>query len=148
MSRLPDYNERLFLNVDEPTLERSWNSASELPFDENDSSNARRVRQFLRNYQGLLRTAGVREISHVSVPKNLLSKDSREAQLVRLSSNLDEMREADRSTDVTFIAEDGAEFTAYRMFLAAQIAHFKTCFPHGWPFFSQFLAPNLSLNSP
>ena len=132
-SRLLGYNgERLFLNVDNPTLEWSWNSASELLFDENDSSNPRRVRQFLRNYLGLLRTAGVREISHVSVPNNLLSEDSREAQLARLSSSLDEMRKADQLTDVTFIAEDGTEFTAHRTLLAAQIEHFKTCFSHGW----------------
>ena len=132
-SRLLNYNrERLFLNVDNPTLEWSWNSASELLFDENDSSNPRRVRQFLRNYPGLLRTAGVREISHVSVPNNLLSEDSHEAQLERLRNSFNRMREADRLTDVTFIAEDGTEFTAHRAFLAAQIEHFETCFSHGW----------------
>jgi hypothetical protein len=122
----------LFLNVDEPTLEWRWNSASELLFDENDSSNPRRVRQFLRNYPGLLRAAGVREISHVSVPDNLLGEDSYEAQLERLRSKFDEMRKADKLTDVTFIAKDGAELTAHRAFLAAKIEHFETCFSNGW----------------
>ena len=128
-----DYNEeRLFLNVDQPTLEWRWNSASELLFDENDLSNPRRVRQFLRNYLGLLRTAGVGEIAHVSVPKNLLDEDPCEAQLARLRSKFDEMRKADKLTDVTFIAEDGAELTAHRTILAAQIGHFETCFSNGW----------------
>ena len=133
-SRLLDYNEeKLFLNVDKPALEWSWSSASELLFDENDTSNPRRVRQFLRNYPDLLRTAGVREISHVSVPKNLLGEDSYETQLERLRSSFNEMRKADQLTDVIFIAEgDGAEFPAHRAFLAAQIGHFKTCFSHGW----------------
>ena len=132
-SRLLDYNdERLFLNVDNPTFEWSWISASELLFDETDSSNPRRVRQFLRSYQGLLRAAGVREISHVSVPSNLFGEDSYETQLQRLRSSFDEMRKADQLTDVIFIAEDGAELTAHRAFLAAQIRHFKTCFSHGW----------------
>ena len=129
-----DYNgERLFLDVDDPTLQWSWNSASELLFDENDSSNPRRMRQFLRNHQGLLRTAGVREISHASVPNNLLSEDSREAQLAWFSSILDEMRKADQLADVAFIADsDGAEFMAHRTFLAAQVGYFKTHFSHGW----------------
>ena len=132
-SRLLDYKEeRLFLNVDNASSEWSWNSASGLLFDENDSSNPRRVRQFLRNYQGLLRAAGVREISHVSIPNNLLGEDSYETQLERLRGSFDEMRKADQLTDVIFIAEDGAEFTAHRAFLAAQIGHFKTCFSHGW----------------
>jgi len=126
-----DYNEqKLFLNVDDPTLEWRWNSASELLFDENDS-NPRRVRQFLRNYPGLLRTAGVRKISHVSVPDNLLGEDSYEAQSAQLRSKFDEMRKADKLTDVTFIAKNGAELMAHRAFLAAKIQHFETCFSNG-----------------
>ena len=128
-----NYNgERLLLNFDDPALEWSWKSASEPLLDENDSSNPRRVRQFPRNYQGLLRTAGVREISHVSIPNNLLSEDSHEAQLARLRNSFNKMRKADRLTDVTFIAEDGAEFMAHRAFLTPQIEHFETCFSHGW----------------
>ena len=131
--RLSDYNqEKLFLNVDNPVCEWSWNSASELLFDENDWSNPRRVKKFLRGYGGLLRAAGVREISHVSVPDNLLREGSHETQLTQIRSSFNEMREADQLTDVIFITEDGTEFTAHRVFLAAQIVHFKTSFAHGW----------------
>ena len=124
-----DYNdERLFLNIDDPVREWSWNSASELLFDERDSSNPRRVRKFLKNYSGLLRAAGVKEISHVSIPANLMREDSHETQLTRLRNKFNSMREADRLTDVTFIANDGTEFPAHRVFLAAQSRHFETCF--------------------
>ena len=130
--RLRDYNEeRLFLNTDDPVREWSWNSASELLFDERDSSNPRRVRNFLKNYSGLLRAAGVKEINHVSIPDNLMREDSHETQLTRLRNKFNSMREADRLTDVTFIARDGTEFPAHRVFLAAQSRHFETCFASG-----------------
>ena len=131
--RLRDYNEeRLFLNVDDPTWEWSWNSGSELLFDERDSSNPRRVRRFLKNYSGLLRAAGVMEINHVSIPDDLMREDSHETQLTRIKNSFNSMREADRLTDVTFTAEDGTEFSAHRVFLAAQSRHFETCFTPGW----------------
>jgi hypothetical protein len=129
---LLDYNQdKLFLNVDNPASEWKWDSASELLFDERDSSNPRRVRQFLRDYSKLLRAAGVQEISNVS-PDDLPPGDSHEAQLRRIRGCFNEMREADQLTDVTFTAEDGTEFAAHRVFLAAQSRHFKTCFTPGW----------------
>ena len=127
-----DYNqEKLFLNVDNPALEWKWASASELLFDEKDSSNPHRVREFLKSYSGLLRASGVKEINHVSVPDDLLRNDSHETRLTRIRSSFDEMRGADQLTDVTFIAEDGTEFSAHRVFLAAQSGHFKTWFADG-----------------
>ena len=126
---LLEYNqETLFLNVDNPDSEWEWNSASELLFDERDSSNPRRVKRFLRDYSELLRAAGVREISHVSIPDNLMREDSHETQLTRIRSSFNSMREQDQLTDVTFVAEDGTKFSAHRVFLAAQSRHFKTCF--------------------
>ena len=131
--RLRDYNEeRLFLNADDPVREWSWNSASELLFDERDSSNPRRVRRFLKNYSGLLRAAGVEEINHVSIPDDLLHEDSHETQLTRIRNSFNSMREADHLTDVTFIAKDDTEFSAHRVFLAAQSRHFEACFAPGW----------------
>jgi len=131
--RLMDYNEeRLFLNVDDPVRGWSWNSASELLFDERDSSNPRRVRRFLKNYSGLLRAAGVMEVNHVSIPDDLVDEDSHETQLKRIRNSFNSMREADHLTDVTFTANDGTEFPAHRVFLAAQSRHFETCFAPGW----------------
>ena len=130
---LLDHNQdKLFLNVDNPAFEWRWESASELLFDEKDTLNPRRVRQFLGKYSGLLRAAGVKEISHVSIPNNLLREDSHEAQLARMRSSFNKMREADLLTDVTFTAEDGTEFSAHRVFLAAQSGHFEAYFTHGW----------------
>jgi len=130
---LRDYKkERLFLNTDDPVWGWSWASASELLFDERDSSNSRRVKKFLKNYSGLLRAAGVKEISHVSIPDNLMREDSHETQLTRLRSSFNLMREEGHLTDVTFIANDGTEFPAHRAFLAAQSRHFAACFAHGW----------------
>lgn len=127
-----DYNQdKLFLNVDDPALEWRWDSASELLFDEKDSSNPRHVRQFLRNYSGLLRAAGVKEITHVS-PDEPLREDSHETQLAQIRSSFNGMRQAKQLTDVTLTAEDGTEFSAHRVFLAAQSSHFKDCFGGGW----------------
>ena len=131
--RLLDYSrDKLFLNVDNPTLEWKWDSASELLFDERDSSNPHRVRQFLGSYNGLLRVAGVKEIDHVSIPDDLMREDSHETQLTRMRNRFDSMREADRLTDVIFVTEDGTEFPAHRAFLAAQSDYFETCFTLGW----------------
>ena len=130
---LLDYNqERLFLNVDDPIREWRWNSASELLFDENDSSNPRRVREFLKNHGGLLHAAGVRTIDPVLVPDHLLREVSHETRLTQISNSFNEMREADQLTDVTFIAEDDTEFTAHRVFLATQVVHFKASLTRGW----------------
>ena len=130
---LLDYNQdKLFLNVDNPASEWRWYSASELLFDERDSSNPRRVRQFLRNFSGLLRAAGVKEINHVSIPDNLLREDSHETQLTQIKSSFNKMREADKLTDVTLTAKDGTEFPAHRVFLAARSEWFETCFAGGW----------------
>ena len=130
---LRDYNQdALFLNVDNPNLEWRWDSASELLFDEKDSSNPRRVRGFLKEYGGLLRAAGVEEVSHVSVPEDLLGEESHETQLEQIMSRFDEMREAEQLTDVTFVAEDGTMFAAHRVFLAARSEHFKTSFTGKW----------------
>ena len=127
-----DYNQdRLFLNVDDPTSEWRWDSASELLFDEKDSSNPRRVRQFLRNYSGLLRAAGVKEINHVS-PDEPPREDSHEAQLTQIRNSFNGMRQAKQLTDVTLTAEDGTEFSAHRVFLAGQSSYFKDCFVDGW----------------
>ena len=128
-----DYNqEKLFLNVDNPAWEWEWNSISELLFDEKDPTNPRRVRRFLESYSGLLRAAGVREIIPVSVPDDLMREDSQEAQWARVRSSFDSMRKEDQLTDVTFIAEDGTEFSAHRVFLVAQSKYFKACFALGW----------------
>lgn len=128
-----DYNkDKLFLNVDDPTLEWRWDSASELLFDKKDFSNPRRVRKFLKEYDDLLRAAGVQKIEHVSVPDNLLVEDSHETQLEQIRNRFNEMREADQLTDVTFIAEDGTRFVAHRVYLAARSEHFSTCFAPGW----------------
>ena len=128
---LLDYNQvELFLNVDDPVSEWRWDSASVLFFDEKDSSNPRRVRQFLKNYSGLLRAAGVQEIKHVA-PDDLLCEDSHETQLTRIRSSFNEMRKTDQLTDVTFIADDGTKLPAHRVFLAAQSGHFKTSFATG-----------------
>ena len=130
---LLDYNRyKLFLNVDNPNSEWKWDSASELLFDERDSSNTHRVKQFLKNYSGLLRVAGVKEINHVSVPNYLLHEDSPEIQLAQIRDSLNKMREADQLTDVIFIAKDGTEFPAHRVFLAARSGHFQTYFTLGW----------------
>lgn len=130
---LSDYNQdQLFLNVDNPASEWELKSASELLFDERDSSNPHRVKGFLKNYSGLLRAAGVREIIHVSAPDNLPPKGSHETQLARIRGSFNEMREAEQLTDVTFIAKDDTEFPAHRVLLAAQSGHFKTSFAHGW----------------
>ena len=130
---LLDYNqEKLFLNVDSPVSEWEWSSASELLFDERDSSNPHRVKRFLRSYSGLLRVAGVKEINHVSIPDDLMRGDSHETQLTRMRDSFNSMREADQLTDVTFVADDGTEFSAHRVFLAAQSGYFKTCFALGW----------------
>jgi len=130
---LLDYNqEKLFLNVDNPAWEWEWNSISELLFDEKDPTNPRRVRRFLESYSGLLRAAGVREIIPVSVPDDLMREDSQEAQWARVRSSFDSMRKEDQLTDVTFIAEDGTEFSAHRVFLVAQSKYFKACFALGW----------------
>ena len=129
---LLDYNQdKLFLNVDSPVSEWRWDSASDLLFDEKDSTNPRRVRRFLKSYGGLLRAAGVREINHVSTD-DLPSKVSHETQLEQIRTSFNQMREAGQLTDVTFIAEDGTEFAAHRVFLAAQSRHFKSCFALGW----------------
>ena len=130
---LLDYNQdKLFLNVDNPFSEWTWDSASELLLDDRDSSNPRPVRQFLRIYSGLLRAAGVKEIDHVSIPDDLPCEFSHETRLTRIRSSFNRMREADQLTDVIFIAEDGTEFAAHRVFLAAQSRHFETCFSLGW----------------
>jgi len=130
---LLDYNQdKLFLNVDNPVLEWTWDSASELLLDDRDSSNPHPVRHFLRSYDGLLRAAGVKKINHVSIPDDLPREVSHETQLTRIRSSFNRMRETDQLTDVTFIAEDGTEFPAHRVFLAAQSRHFDTCFSLGW----------------
>lgn len=126
------YSHKLFLNVDNPAAEWRWNSASELLFDERDSSNPRRVRQFLSSYSGLLRAAGVNKINHVSVPDGLMGNESHETQLTRIRGSFDEMREVGEFTDVILTSEDGTEFPAHRVFLAAQSRHFKTSFAPGW----------------
>jgi len=131
-----DYNQdKLFLNVDNPVSEWTWDSASELLLDERDTSNPHRVRQFLRNYSGLLRAAGVKEINHVSIPNDLLREDSQEAQLTQLTQirgSFNKMREGDQFTDVTLTAEDRTQFSAHRVFLAARSGYFETCFTLGW----------------
>ena len=128
---LLDYNQdKLFLNVDNPDFEWRWYSASELLFDEKDSTN--RVRQFLKSYSGLLRAAGVKEISHVSVPTHLLHEDSDETQLAHIRNGFNKMREAGQLTDVAFTAKDGTEFPAHRVFLAARSGYFETYFAVGW----------------
>ena len=128
-----DYNQdKLFLNVDNPNVEWSWASASDLLFDERDFSNTHRVKQFLKSYSGLLRAAGVKEINHVSIPNYLLHEDSLEMQLAQIRSGFNEMREADQLTDITFTANDGTEFSAHRVFLSARSGYFKTCFALGW----------------
>jgi hypothetical protein len=130
---LSDYHKvELFLNVDNPVSEWKWNSASELLFDEKDSSNPHRVRQFLKDYGGLLRAAGVQTINHVSVPDDLQGEVPHEKQLKDIRDRFNEMREACQLTDVTFVAEDGTEFAAHRVFLAARSEHFRTKFTHGW----------------
>ena len=130
---LLDHNQdKLFFNVDNPVSEWRWNSASELLFDEKDSLNSRRVREFLKNYGGLLRAAGVQKVSHVSVPDDLLDEDPHEKQLKEIRDRFKELREGGHLTDVTFVAEDGAEFAAHRVFLAARSEYFKTEFTHGW----------------
>lgn len=128
-----DHNQdKLFLNVDDPALEWRWNSASELLFDEKDSSNPRRVRRFLKDYGGLLRAGGVQTVDHVSMPDGLLIKIPHEKQLEDIRERFKEMREARQLTDVTFVAEDGTEFAAHRVILAARGDHFKTQFTSGY----------------
>lgn len=130
---LLDHNQdELFLNVDDPVSEWTWNAASELLFDEKDSSNPHRVKRFLKNYGGLLRAAGVQTVNHVSMPDDLLNEVPQEKQLHDIRDGFKEMREARQLTDVTFVAEDGTEFAAHRVFLAARSEHFKTTFTHGW----------------
>ena len=130
---LLDHNQdKLFLNVDNPVSEWRWNSASELLFDEKDSLNPRRVKQFLKDYDGLLRAAGVQKVDHVSAPEDLLNEVSHEKQLEDIRDRFQEMREAHQLTDVTFVAGDGAEFGAHRVFLAARSEHFRAEFTHGW----------------
>jgi hypothetical protein len=128
-----DHNQdKLFFNVDDPGLGWRWNSASELLFDEKDSSNPRRVRQFLKEYGELLRAAGVQTVNHVSVPVGLQDEVPHERQLKAIRDRFKEMREAHQLTDFTFVAEDGEEFAAHRVFLAARSEHFRTKFTHGW----------------
>ena len=90
------------------------------------------MRQFLRGYGGLLRAAGVQTVVHVSVPDDLQNEVTHEKQLEDIRDGFREMREARQLTDVTFVAEDGAEFAAHRVFLAARSEHFRTEFAHGW----------------
>ena len=128
-----NYNsEKLFLNVDNPGLEWRWDSASELYFDERDSSDPYRVRQFLREYDGLLCAAGVRKVNYPSAPRNLSDEDSHETQLEQIRSRFNEMRETGELTDVTFVAEDGRRFSAHRVFLATRSEYFRTSFTRGW----------------
>jgi len=124
---LENHNQdKLFLNVDDPASEWTWKSASELLFDERGTSNTRRVRRFLQSYSGLLRAAGVREITHVDIPEKPRSRYSHETQLTRIRDKVDSMREEDKWTDVILVAKDGAKFPAHRVFLAVQSGHFET----------------------
>lgn len=121
------HDERLFLNVDDPTVDVwIWNSADEMFLNIVDNGDIKAVRQFLQPFTDLLYVAGVEEIVYPKAPEPKLS--SVEAQHALLKAGFNEMRLGGILTDVVFVSEDEERFPAHRAFLAPMSEYLKDLF--------------------
>lgn len=126
----------IFLNVDDPETEVwQWDTWSELVFETHDTEGSFRcVRNFLKNYEALLRIAGVLEVYHPPyVSDNTANSESEKLQAIR--EGFDTLRTDNSLIDVMFIpANDEHEETqdpplvAHRVFLAVISEHFSSMF--------------------
>ena len=125
-------DECIFLNVDNPRLDRwTWHCAHNMFFNIPDLDGPFAcVGKFLLPFGGLLRRAGVREVSYPS--REILSLSTAETQLAQIRSGINNMRLEDVLTDVTFMADDGSKFGAHSVFLATQTEYFRNLLTQGW----------------
>ncbi|KAF9050843.1 hypothetical protein BDZ89DRAFT_1057267 [Hymenopellis radicata] len=123
------HSDKIFLNVDDPA--RSiwrWCCADEMCFNIADdaTTNTRAVMEYLAPFKRLLVSSGVHEIVDAPVPQISLTEDA--TILLGMRQQFDNMRRAQRFTDVAFVASDASEHHAHRSFMASQYSHFDMLF--------------------
>ncbi|KIL57824.1 hypothetical protein M378DRAFT_87354, partial [Amanita muscaria Koide BX008] len=117
--------EVLFLNVDDPgSADWTWHSASNLVIDLQDIYDMHDVKGFLRNYNELLKVAGVRKIRKRAT--NVMSTTNRHPQ----RDSFNDFRQSGTGADVVFEAQDNQFqiLPAHRTWLADNNVHFDTKF--------------------
>jgi hypothetical protein len=136
---------KLWLNVDNPYDDDwEWHAASQIVFNGQDSerNNQRESREWLSNYRSLLLASGARQIQRPAPP--VIQVTSVETQYRVTRDAINRMRNDRKLTDVTFLADDGQEFFAHRVWMAAVSAHFLTmfCGASGFSESSNDVSPN------
>jgi hypothetical protein len=95
--------EKIFLNVDDPGSDNwIWRSASMLVMDFGGLGEIHGVKDFLRNYNDLLKAAGVRKIHRPAAPP----VPAADRTSVSLREQFNKMRQIGFGTDVMFEAKD------------------------------------------
>lgn len=122
--------ERLFLNVDNPSITWNFAAANQLVFNGRDEGGRQRVRSFLLAFKPLLLAAGGREVTDVVRPALELS-DAEEV-LLKWRSALNQHRLDRQLTDVVLESSDGQQFHAHRLVLSMETETFKGKFSGRW----------------
>lgn len=121
------HQERLFLNVDDPTRDVwMWNSADDMFFNITENGEFKTVHKFLEPYKDLLYVSGVESINDPPRPEPVLS--SVETQFSKLREGFNAMRLEEKLTDVVFVTEDDERFAAHRSFLSPMSEYLRDLF--------------------
>jgi hypothetical protein len=119
----------IWLNVDNPQEDAwIWNSADQIVFNGQDSekNNQREAHSWMSNYKQLLLASGAREIHRPAAP--VITLTPVEAQYRAARATVDTLRTGRKLTDVIFVAEDGQEFVAHRIWMATASDYFLDMF--------------------
>ncbi|KAF9476299.1 hypothetical protein BDN70DRAFT_863489 [Pholiota conissans] len=128
--------DNIFLNVDDPDTEVwHWDNRDHLVFETQDTGGSYRyVRDFLRPYEPLLRSAGVLEVYHPEyLSDHIPSSDALKLGAIR--NGFDALRREGILTDVIFIpngVNDSDNLAAHRAFLAVVSEYFNDMFTGGY----------------
>ncbi|KIL64220.1 hypothetical protein M378DRAFT_163460 [Amanita muscaria Koide BX008] len=119
--------ELLFLNVDDPESDDwTWHPASNLVIDLQDIYDMHNVKGFLRNYNELLKVAGVRRVKK----RKAEAISTTDNTLRHMRDRFNNMRQSGFGTDVVFKAQDAQcqILPAHKSWLVACNNHFGTTF--------------------
>lgn len=121
--------EPIFLNVDDLTTDTwRWCCADEMCFNLEDdaTTTTRAVLEYLMQFKPLFTASNVQEI--VDAPVFNVSRSDKAELHDRMRNAFDQKRSDGRFIDVIFVASDGSEHPAHRLYLSGIGDHFDTEF--------------------
>lgn len=116
--------EPLFLNVDDPSREWTFVSASDILINAPEGGGFTPTREFLRPYEGLLLQVGARRLEKAASSSASNSEHDVDGMLMKFN----EMRRQNHLTDVVLVDNEGREHGAHRLVLVCHSDHLEAMF--------------------